>query len=420
MSSFPQLENYSIGVGDRFGMQAEAQLNACMLLERDGVKVTPVWNKSHREHLIIGSQPASTRLAADAAVRKLGWKGAYCVDADHVRLETVDRFMAHSDYFTLDVGDAIGAPAPTDAVEQFLARHSELRESISLPGTQKTCHLGATELRRSIQKYLPAVTAAAAIYRRIREARRDANFITEISMDETEEPQTSIDLLVILASAADEGIQLNTLAPKFTGRFNKGVDYVGDVNRFVGEFREDLAALKFAVSHYDLPAALKLSVHSGSDKFSLYGQIRSVMRDFDAGVHLKTAGTTWLEEVTGLAGADDKARALVKELYFSALNRIDELCAPYTSVIAIDRDTLPPRGQVRRWSGEQLVSAIEHDKENPSYNPHLRQLLHVAYKIAAEMGSRYLDALCEHKNAIAQRVTANLYQKHLRPLFLGD
>src|SRR5215831_4520812 len=138
MSSFPQLEEYSIGVGDRFGMQAEAQLRACILLEQDGVKVTPVWNKSNREHIIIGSEPADTRLAADSAVRKLGWKGAYCVDADHVRLETVDRFIAHSDYFTLDVGDAIGAPVPAETIEKFLTRHSELREPISFPGLEKT------------------------------------------------------------------------------------------------------------------------------------------------------------------------------------------------------------------------------------------------------------------------------------------
>src|SRR6267154_4233290 len=101
MSSPPQLEKFSIGVGDRFGQQAEAQLRACLLLQQSGVRVTPVWNKSHREHVIIGSDPADTRLAADAAVRALQWTGAYCIDADHVRLDTVDRFLPCSDYFTL-------------------------------------------------------------------------------------------------------------------------------------------------------------------------------------------------------------------------------------------------------------------------------------------------------------------------------
>jgi len=419
MSSPPQLEKYSIGVGDRFGQQAEAQLRACLQLQQSGVQVTPVWNKSHREHVIIGSDPADTRLAADAAVRALGWNGAYCVDADHVRLDTVDRFLPCSDYFTLDVGDAIGLSLPSHAIDEFLAHHRELGEIPRLSGLVQFRPFQPFELRHSIQKYLPAVIAAAAIYRRILAARGELDFITEISMDETDEPQTAIDLLVILAAAADHGIALHAVAPKFTGRFNKGVDYDGDVKGFINQFREDLAALRLGVERYALPSTLKLSVHSGSDKFSLYGPIRSVLSELDTGLHLKTAGTTWLQEVAGLAAADDDAFALVKELYFAALNRIDELCAPYTSVIAIDRERLPLRSVVQGWSGEQFVSAIENDSENPAYNPHLRQLLHVAYKIAVEMGARYLDALKQHRDLISSKVTANLYQRHLKPLFLG-
>src|SRR5207244_651086 len=97
------------------------------------------------------------------------------------------------------------------------------------------------------------------------------NFITEISIDETDEPQTPPELLVILAVIADEGIPIQTIAPKFTGRFNKGVDYVGNVAQFTKEFSQDLAVIAFAVKNYSLPASLKLSVHSGSDKFSIYG-----------------------------------------------------------------------------------------------------------------------------------------------------
>ena len=419
MSSPPQLEKYSIGVGDRFGQQAEAQLRACMQLQQSGVQVTPVWNKSHREHVIIGSNPADTRLAADAAVRAVGWKGPYCVDADHVRLDTVDRFVAYSDYFTLDVGDAIGNSLTSHAVDEFLAHHRELGELDRLSGAEEFRPLQPFELRQSIQKYLPAVMAAAAIYRRIREARGEPNFITEISMDETDQPQTAVDLLVILAAAADHKILLHAIAPKFTGRFNKGVDYDGDVKEFISQFRENLAALRFGVRQYDLPSTLKLSVHSGSDKFSLYGPIRSVLTELDAGLHIKTAGTTWLEEVAGLGEADEDALSLVKGLYFAALSRIDELCGPYTAVIAIDRERLPLRSVVQGWSGEQFVSALENDDKNPAYNPHFRQLLHVSYKIAAEVGGRYLDALKRHRDLIAHRVTANLYERHLKPLFLG-
>src|SRR5688572_9626781 len=121
------LSKYSIGVGDRFAHQAKPQLQACMQLAEQGTEVVPVWNKSNREHLIIGSEPTSVRAAADAAVHELGWKGPYHVDADHIRLETVNRFLHPSDFFTIDVADFIGRPADKKAVELFVENHRELR-----------------------------------------------------------------------------------------------------------------------------------------------------------------------------------------------------------------------------------------------------------------------------------------------------
>src|SRR5207249_1055188 len=142
---------------------------------------------------------------------------------------------------------------------------------------------------------------AGCIYRHIAQHKSGAEFITEVSMDETDAPQTPPELLVILAAIADAQIPIQTIAPKFTGRFNKGVDYAGDLSQFEKEFNDDLAVIAFAVKAYRLPATLKLSVHSGSDKFSIYAPIRRALARFDAGLHLKTAGTTWLEELIGLA-----------------------------------------------------------------------------------------------------------------------
>src|SRR3954464_1638472 len=99
MSKLLTLERYSLGVGDRFARQASAQLQACLLAAKGGAEVIPVWNKSNREHLTIGSEPGTTRAAADAAVRALQWQKSYHVDADHIRLETVDRFVPHSDFY---------------------------------------------------------------------------------------------------------------------------------------------------------------------------------------------------------------------------------------------------------------------------------------------------------------------------------
>jgi hypothetical protein len=238
-------------------------------------------------------------------------------------------------------------------------------------------------------------------------------------MDETDEPQTPPQLLVILALLAAEKIPLHTIAPKFTGRFNTGVDYVGDLAKFEQEFSDDVAVCAFAARSYGLPESLKLSVHSGSDKFSLYPIIRRTLARTGAGVHLKTAGTTWLEEVIGLAEAGGDGLALAQEIYAYALDHVAELCAPYASVIDIDRAKLPAAAEVNGWSGSRLAAAIRHVPSCPDFDPHVRQLLHVSFKVAAKQGSRYTDLLVANREIVARQVTENILDRHLKPLFLG-
>jgi tagaturonate epimerase len=412
------LAKYSIGVGDRFAHQAKAQLQACLKLAAHGTEVVPVWNKSHREHLIIGSEPTSVRAAADAAVRELSWKGPYHVDADHIRLETVDRFLDASDFFTIDVADFIGRAADQRVVQRFAENHPELRGKIKIAGIDQPFSMNHEQVERFAAKYLSATQEAGRIYRHIAKNKTNGDFITEVSMDETDHPQTPPELLVILAAIADEGIPLHTIAPKFTGRFNKGVDYAGDVVQFEKEFGDDVAVLAHAIGEYRLPASLKLSVHSGSDKFSIYAPIRRCLAKFQAGVHIKTAGTTWLEELIGLAEAGGEGLELAKDVYRDAFDHAEELCAPYAAVIDIDPKKLPLPEEVRRWSSAEYTAALRHDPKCAQFNPHIRQLLHVGYKVAAKMGRRYLDLLRQCEASIARNVTANLYHRHLRPLFL--
>jgi hypothetical protein len=198
------------------------------------------------------------------------------------------------------------------------------------------------------------------------------------------------------------------------------VDYVGDLAKFTEEFSNDVAVIAFAVRHYGMSSNLKLSVHSGSDKFSLYGPIHRTLRKFDAGVHLKTAGTTWLEELIGLAEADGEGLDLAKEIYAEAYSQREQLCAPYAAVISIDPARLPAPESVGGWSSEQFVSALRHDPKSSAYNPNLRQLLHVGFKVAARMGTRYLDLLSLMETTIAKNVTGNLFDRHLKPLFIGE
>ena len=237
-------------------------------------------------------------------------------------------------------------------------------------------------------------------------------------MDETDSPQTPVELLIILAAIADEGIPIQTIAPKFTGRFNKGVDYVGDVAKFTEEFSDDIAAIAFAVKSYGLPATLKLSVHSGSDKFSIYGPIRQTLEKFDAGIHVKTAGTNWLEELIGLAEGGGAGLVMAEEIYAEAYDQAEELCKPYATVIDIDPKKLPLPATVHEWTSEQYVNALRHDQSCAEFNPSLRQLLHVGFKIAAKKGNSYLDLLSEYREEISRNVTGNLLERHIKQLFL--
>mgnify|MGYP001815295731 CR=1 FL=1 len=414
-----QLEKLTFGVGDRFAHQAAAQLRAFKKAADLGVDVVPVWNKSNREHQFVGSEPASVKAAAQAAVEELGWKKSWYVDADHIQLSTVDPFLDCSDFFTIDVADFISEAVADEEITSFVASHAELLGELELPSTQTAYSVDRDFVTGVARKYLGACKAAGEIYRYIASAKGEDNFIAEVSMDETDSPQTPPELMVILAALADQKIRLQTIAPKFTGRFHKGGDYVGDVEQIDREFNEDLAVISEAIERYGLPENLKLSVHSGSDKFSIYPIIRSAIQDKDAGIHLKTAGTTWLEELIGLSEAGGDGLELAKEIYAYSLEHIDELCSPYASVIDIDRAVLPSAQEVNHWNGTKLAATLRHIPSDHHFNASVRQLLHVAFKVAAKSGQRYLDLLKANEEIVGEQVTRNLLDRHMKPLFIG-
>ena len=412
-----KIEKYTFGTGDRFAHQGRAQLQAVLKAREAGIDVYPVWNKSKREHTIIKSKPDDVRAEADAAVAALGWQGAYYVDADHIGLKTVDAFIGASDFFTLDVADFTGKAAEADAVEAFLKAVRRYRSSLSIPGIERPFELTEEVVRGAAGKFLLAVQEAARIYRRIEEKKGRGSFITEVSVDETDSPQNPVELFLVLAMVAAEAIPVQTIAPKFTGRFNKGVDYVGDLAQFEKEFDEDLSVIAFATREFGLADTLELSVHSGSDKFSIYPIINRLIKKHDAGLHVKTAGTTWLEEVIGLAESGGEGLEIVKEVYAQAHEHFAELAAPYSTVIDIDPAKLPDPKTVRGWGSDQYASALRHVESSPQYNPHFRQLLHVGFKVAAGMGKRFTDALEANEGVVGRNVTENLFERHLRPIF---
>lgn len=412
-----KIQKYTFGTGDRFAHQGHAQLRAVVSARAAGIDVHPVWNKSNREHSIIKSQPHDVRAEADAAVAALGFTQAYYVDADHIGLKTVDAFIPGSDFFTIDVADFTGKAAEADAVEAFVKAVRRWTGSLSIPGIERPFDLTEETVRGAAGKFLLAVQEAGRIYRHVEERKGPEAFITEVSVDETDAPQNPVELFLILAMIAEERIPVQTIAPKFTGRFNKGIDYVGDLAQFEREFDEDLSVIAFAIREFGLADTLKLSVHSGSDKFSIYPIINRMIKKHDAGLHVKTAGTTWLEEVIGLAESGGEGLVLAKEIYAQAREHFAELAAPYSTVIDIDPDKLPDPISVMGWSSDQYAGALRHVESSPHYNPNFRQLLHVGFKVAAGMGKRFTGALEANEEIVGRNVTQNLFERHLLPIF---
>jgi tagaturonate epimerase len=411
------LGKYSFGLGDRFGHQGTAQLKAIMAASAKGIEITPVWNKSNREHNTIGTQPGEVRIEADTVTRCEGFKKAYFVDADHINIDTVERFIESSDFFTIDVASYIGKKADDPEIAGFVAGAVKYTGDLKIPGTDLTFKTTESLITQITEKYLLASKKASEIYRIIETGKGTNNFITEVSMDEVPHPQTPVELFFILKMLASENIPVQTLAPKFSGRFNKGIDYAGDPLQFASEFESDLMVIDFAVKEFGLPENLKMSIHSGSDKFALYPHIGSIIKKHDKGIHLKTAGTTWLEEVIGLAESDGEALDFVKDVYIKALEKIEELCAPYADVIDIKIPLLPSAGEVTKWNSRKFADSLRHVPGNNFYNANMRQLIHVAYKLAASEMEQYLSLLEKNKDTVSRCVYENIYNRHICRLF---
>ncbi len=410
--------NYSFGIGDRFGLQGVPQLRAFKMAEQQGVIIHPVWNKSYREHTLVKTRPSDVRKEAEQAVKSLDWKHPYFVDADHINLSTVDAFLEVSDFFTIDVADRIGTDPGRDRVNEFVERNSKYLKDLKIPGISDPIPINRQFLEKTAVKFLSATHEAGKIYAKIRDNKKDDLFIAEVSMDEVDRPQTPAELFFILGELNHSGGRIGTIAPRFTGSFHKGVDYSGDIKSFAREFEEDLMVIEYAKQEFGISENIRLSVHSGSDKFSIYPVMRKLIRKHGKGLHLKTAGTTWLEEFTGLLSGNSAAVEFAKHLYAEALDRREELLKPYLMVTDIDLSALPSAGEVNSWTAEKFTQAIEHDANCSNYNPGLRQFIHLAYKIAGENFNEYKKLITSLEDVTGRRVTENIFKRHIQPLFI--
>ncbi|MBZ9730079.1 tagaturonate epimerase family protein [Salegentibacter sp. JZCK2] len=410
------LGKYSFGTGDRFGKEGKAQLKAVLKARENGVEVTPVWNKSHREHETVNSKPHLVWEEADAATESLDYSGKYFVDADHINLDIVDAYLSVSNFFTIDVADYIGKNAAKKEKDEFLKFIAKFQQKVNIPGISTEFEISEATLNQILDTFLFAVKKASEVYLYIKENKSE-EFVVEVSMDEVEKPQTPEELFFVLAAFAFYEIPVNTIAPKFTGRFNKGIDYEGDLDKFTQEFEEDLLVLDFAKKEFGLPKDLKLSIHSGSDKFSIYPIMNRLIKKHNAGLHVKTAGTTWLEEINVIAESGEDGFEFALSIYEEALKRFDELTSPYPDVLDIDKSKLPNVTDLKKAGREKMAKALRHDQQEKDFNPHFRQLMHCAYKLAAEKEQTFFKLLEKYRKPIEEAVTHNLYQKHLKQIF---
>jgi len=224
-----ELDKYTFGIGDRFSREGSAQLAAIEQINKLGIPVAPVWNKSYREHSIVQTNHQSVLKEASDAVKVRNWEGNYYIDADHIGMDTVDEFLEYSNFFTIDVAHFIGQPANEPDKKAFLERHGRYIGILNIPGIDTPFEVDKAFLEATADKYLRAIQEVEKIYIYILDHKGMGNFIPDVSMDETDQAQSPLDLFFILAELKEQGVEVQTIAPKFSGLFAKGIDYIGDL-----------------------------------------------------------------------------------------------------------------------------------------------------------------------------------------------
>jgi hypothetical protein len=351
----------TIGCGDRLGLASAAHLRAVRQFEAFPVLA----QQSIRELGYTGRDFA--RVVADAAflVFQEGYEGGWGADGDHLKtIEDIDTALAAGmPMITLDLtevlrpeaGDWDGATVETE----FARLPQEVREHVQenyadqrFNLQQHEVSLSTEEARRCALMYWRALDFAAEVDRHLREHRGD-QYDLEISIDETSSPTLPGHHLFIIRELAERGVTVNSLAPRFIGDFQKAVDYIGDPAEFERQFAVHCA---IAAAH----GGYKISIHSGSDKFTVYPTIG---RHTEGRLHLKTAGTSWLEAVHTIARAEPQ---LYRRLHAKAADYFPEALASYH--ITADISRLPEPAELSDEELERYFSI-----------PESRQMLHITY-----------------------------------------
>ncbi|GAK56983.1 hypothetical protein U27_03947 [Candidatus Vecturithrix granuli] len=395
-------KNATFGTGDRLGNANPAHVRAVR-----SFNIFPVLaQQSIRELNFTRRTFQDVVDAATFAVFQEGYTGGYGADGDHLKNipEIKKSLESGATMITLDLSEVMNATAANWSAAQILQSYQQFPKN-EVVRLEKT-YLNSTftlqnglaltfstlELQRCCVMYSKALRFAKEAYDLLVEVRGAGNFDFEMSIDETETPTLPLHHVFIICELIHHGVKVDSLAPRFIGEFQKGIDYLGDLKEFEAQFQIHSQIAK-TYGNY------KLSIHSGSDKFSVYPTIGKWT---EGHVHVKTAGTSWLEAVRVIAMYEP---ALYREIHTQALNSYQDALKYYH--ITADLDKVAPLDKTR-------------DADLPRYleQPDSRQLLHISYGYVMgdkALRARLYDALFVHEDAYLQRIRDHI-RKHVRLL----
>jgi hypothetical protein len=394
------------GCGDRLGLATPGHVQAF----RQTSGVVPVFaQQSIRENSRTGRSPGEVLDDAMWGVFQEGWREPWGADADHLKTDDdLDSCVsAGYTFFTFDPGDHVDATAHHAPLSELVAKREELpwQDLETNPADLEASYLGRSfpldggasltftdeTLWRAAGKYGHAIAHVARMYRRLISRARD--FDLEVSVDETETPTSPLEHYFIANELRRLQVRWVSLAPRYPGRFEKGVDYIGNLEEFEAEL-EVQATVARTLGPY------KLGIHSGSDKFSLYPIFA---RKAGGLVHLKTAGTSYLEALRAIAGCEP---GLFRDIYQVAFDRYAQDRASYH--VSADSSLAPP-----------LPSLQDADLPGVLDQFDAREMLHVTFGSAlAAYGPRLKASLHAHEDAYCAALVSH-FGRHLRPLVGG-
>jgi hypothetical protein len=379
----------SFGFGDRLGLATRGHIEA---LRSSTFDLRPVFaQQSVRENARTGRTPQQVMDDARRAVELAKWDKPWGADADHLKsLDDLPPFVeAGYTFFTVDPGEHVDNSADTDSVDVLKRKMEGLNweELSALYLYQDDEHawgrFEAETLMRAVAKYGRAIQHSSAIFQRLSQMKDDFDF--EVSVDETDSPTTPLEHFFIASELTRLGVKFTSLAPRFIGDFEKGVDYIGDLHSLDVELAKHAAV----TAHF---GTYKLSLHSGSDKFSIYPLIA---KHWGERVHVKTAGTSYLEALRVLANHEPD---LFLKIYSLGCERYET-----------DRRTYHVSARL-----EDLP--LEDDLPELLADFHAREILHVTFGSALTIfGTELKSALVKHEDAYCEGLKTH-FLKHMELL----